>query len=117
MIAARIRELVARFLGYVRRRDEQEFADEIQLHLDMLESEYRRRGLTHSEARSAARRDFGGVTQARELRSDQQRLPFFDALRADLGFALRGALKSWGLSSAVILTIALAVGANTAIFS
>ncbi len=87
------------------------------MHLHELEADYRARGLSPDEARLAARKAFGGVDQVRMIHRDQRGLPWLDVLWQDIRHAVSGLRRNPGFAAAALTTLALAIGATTAVFS
>ncbi|MFP5226393.1 MAG: ADOP family duplicated permease [Acidobacteriota bacterium] len=100
-----------------RRRLDGELDEELRAHLEMAAEEYQHRGMPANEAMQKALRDFGGVTQVRETVRMREGVMWVENLRRDVGYALRMLKKSPGFAAVAIGSLALGIGANTAIFS
>src|SRR5258705_4856786 len=96
---------------------EDDLKDEIQAHLDLLAEEHERRGLSSAEARLAARRDFGGVEQIKEAYRDQRGFRWIDSRVRDVRYGIRLLWKAPAFTAVAVLSLALGIGANTAVFT
>jgi predicted permease len=99
------------------RRLDRELGEEVGFHLAMLEQEYRAKGMGAEAAKLAARREFGGVAQAEEAYRERRGLPWLESAFKDVRYALRGLGRNPGFTAAAVVSLALGIGANTAIFS
>src|SRR5205814_2396943 len=94
-----------------------EMSEEMRVHLELQTTENVKRGMAPDEARYAALRKFGGVEQVKEVAREQRGWVWLEQTLQDVRYAIRQLMRAKGFTCVVVSTLALGIGATTAIYS
>jgi len=113
-----LRRFLQRFMAsFDARRMDRDLRAEMDAHLAEAAEEHERRGMSREDARRAALRSFGGVTQAEQVHRDMRTFGWIEDLRHDIRYALRTLAGHPGFTAVAVLTLTVGIGSTTTIFS
>jgi len=107
--------MIRRIWHWLRPRSDEDFANEVESHIDMETERLMATGMPENEARHAARRAFGNPTSVREQFHDT-RWPVLESLAQDVRYGLRGMRRNPGFTAVAVISLAIGIGANTTMF-
>src|SRR5262245_53684589 len=113
-----VRRFFMKLRNFLRREQaEQELNREVRSHLDLIEHDLQRRGMSPDEARLAAKRAFGGVEKAKEMQREERSFLWLEQAWSDVLYGLRSLRRNRSFTLVATLSLAAGIGVNTLIFS